>query len=114
MVSRPTVENAGPLEAIEAHFANGWTGGVATRPTRPRRQGGGGVFAERAGRDAQEVLLTVSETNRQCTVEAAAINAVMAGCRPEDFPVVAPAPRGWGGQRRGRGGRHHLYLSIPQ
>jgi hypothetical protein len=29
--------------------------------------------------------------NRSCTVEKAAINAVMAGCRPEYFPVVVTA-----------------------
>src|SRR3989304_796639 len=79
MVSRPTGENAGPLESIEAYFANGWTDGL---PVVPPTEAAVREFVSRAGRDPQEVLLTVSETNRQCTVEAAAINAVMAGCRP--------------------------------
>src|SRR3972149_551199 len=106
MVSRPTVENAGPLEAIEAYFANGWTDGL---PIVPPTEAAVREFVQRAGRDAQEVLLTVSETNRQCTVEAAAINAVMAGCRPGYFPVVVAAPAGWAGKRRGLGGPHHLF-----
>jgi len=109
MVSRPTVENAGPLEAIEAYFANGWTDGL---PIVPPTEAAVREFVQRAGRDAQEVLLTVSETNRQCTVEAAAINAVMAGCRPEYFPVVVAALEGWADKRWGLGDRNYFYISI--
>jgi len=85
MVSQPTVESADPLEAIERYFENGWTDGL---PVVPPTEAAVRRFVERVGRDPKEVLLTVSETNRRCTVEAAAINAVMAGCRPERLAEV--------------------------
>jgi hypothetical protein len=109
MVSRPTVDSAGPLEAIEAYFENGWTDGL---PVVPPTEAAVRRFIERAGREPQEVLLTVSETGRQCTVEAAAINAVMAGCKPEYFPVVVAALEGWADPRWGLGDRNYFYISI--
>src|SRR3989304_3637733 len=98
MVSRPTVEHAGPLEAIEAYFANGWTDGL---PIVPPTEAAVREFVQRAGRDAQEVLLTVSETNRQCPVEAAGINAGLAGrlasstwrCRAIPASTATASPR---------------------
>ena len=42
-------------------------------------------------RDPDEVVLSMPHLNRQCTVRLAAINAAMAGCRPEYFPVVLAA-----------------------
>ena len=42
-------------------------------------------------RDPDEVLLALPHLRRECTVRLAAINAVLAGCRPEYFPVVLAA-----------------------
>src|SRR3981081_692039 len=42
-------------------------------------------------RDPGEVIGRMEHLGRECTVELAAINAAMAGCRPEYFPVVLAA-----------------------
>jgi hypothetical protein len=42
----------------------------------------------RTKRSPDEVVLTMSHLHRTCNVRQAAINAVMAGCLPEHFPVV--------------------------
>ncbi len=51
------------------------------------------VLAMLAGtaRDPQEVVATVPPDLVECTVEKVAINAVMAGCKPEYLPVVLAA-----------------------
>jgi hypothetical protein len=46
---------------------------------------------EGTARAADEVVATVGPDFAECTVEKAAINAVMAGCRPEYLPVVLAA-----------------------
>jgi len=109
MVSKPTVESSDPLEAIELYFENGWTDGL---PVVPPTEDKVRAFLDYAGRDPGEVLLTVSETSSRCTVEAAAINAVMAGCRPEYFPVVLAALEGWADPRWGLGDRNYFYISL--
>jgi hypothetical protein len=48
-------------------------------------------FLARTSRDPDEVLLRMPHLNRACTVTSAAINAAMAGCLPEYFPVVLAA-----------------------
>src|SRR6185295_8009421 len=47
-----------------------------------------------AGLRADEALGEIPSRNTSVTAEKAAINAVMAGCRPEYFPVVVAAIRG--------------------
>lgn len=76
------------VEAIEECYANGWTDGLPVVPPIPglvRR------FLEHTDRAPSEVIWTMSQVKRGCTVEVAAINAAMAGCRPEYFPVVLAA-----------------------
>ena len=41
-----------------------------------------------AGVEAGDIVGNVPERSREVTAEKAAINSVMAGCRPEYFPVV--------------------------
>jgi hypothetical protein len=48
-------------------------------------------FLAQTTRDPDEVLLAMPHLNRACTVRLAAINAAMAGCRPDYFPVVLAA-----------------------
>jgi hypothetical protein len=97
MTSR-TIESADPFDAIEKYFENGWTDGLPIVPPRPdvvQR------FIDTVKRDPDEILIAISETNMQCTVENAATNAVMAGCKPEYFPVVVAAIEGWNDKRWG-------------
>jgi hypothetical protein len=97
-MSASTVESVDAFDAIERYFLNGWTDGLPVVPPRPHvvRE-----FIATVGRDPDEVLIAISETNMQCTVENAATNAVMAGCKPEYFPVVVAAIEGWADKRWG-------------
>ncbi|HEX8968904.1 MAG TPA: hypothetical protein VF937_13550 [Chloroflexota bacterium] len=93
-----SIESEDAFEAIERYFENGWTDGLPVVPPRPevvRR------FIATVGRDPSDVLINISETNMHCTVEHAATNAVMAGCKPEYFPVVVAAIEGWADRRWG-------------
>jgi hypothetical protein len=46
---------------------------------------------EGTSRDPQDVVAVVPPDLVECTVEKVAVNAVMAGCRPEYLPVVLAA-----------------------
>jgi hypothetical protein len=50
---------------------------------------------------------------RTATVEQVAVNAVMAGCRPEYFPVVLAMAESGGGTGDGRGGGGAFIISGP-
>lgn len=78
-----------PLEdAIEVCYERGWSDGLPLVPPTPER-----VLAMLAGssRDPAEVLGEVPPDLVPVTVEKVAINAVMAGCRPEYLPLVIAA-----------------------
>src|SRR3954463_14390624 len=72
----------------EELFERGWTDGLPVVPPTPAL-----VAATLATVDLEpdDVLGSVARRNRSVTVEQAAINAVMAGCRPEYFPLVVAA-----------------------
>jgi hypothetical protein len=69
-------------------FAQGWTDGLPVVPPSEER-----VYAMLQGtrRRPDEVLGALPPNFAACTVEKAAINAVMAGCKPEYLPVVLTA-----------------------
>jgi hypothetical protein len=75
-------------DAIEHYYRQGWTDGL---PVVPPIQEFVDEFLAQTSRAADEVVFRVDHLDRQCTVRDAAINAVMAGCRPEYFPVVLAA-----------------------
>ena len=74
-----------PLAAIEYCYQQGWTDGLPVIPPVVDR-----VHAMLAyeGRPPEAVIAIHPATRLQLTVHAAAVNAVMAGCLPEYFPVV--------------------------
>ena len=79
----------GALEdEIEACFDRGWTDGLPVVPPTEER-----VVRMLAGteRDRREIVGLVPPDNAECSIEKVAINAVMAGCRPEYLPVVLAA-----------------------
>jgi hypothetical protein len=85
------------VSAIDDYFDRGWTDGLPIVPPTPERVA---ACIAAAGREPDEILVKMPPIRRSCTVEKAAINAVMAGCRPEYFPVVvaaleAAADPGW-------------------
>jgi hypothetical protein len=72
-------------DAIEVAYDRGWSDGLPVVPPTPLR-----VAMMLAGttRKPDEVIGLIPPNLSECTVEKAAVNAVMAGCRPEYFPVV--------------------------
>jgi hypothetical protein len=74
--------------AIEYYYEKGWTDGL---PVVPPITSFVDEFLARTRRSPDEVILTQSHLHRKCTVRQVAINAVMAGCKPEYFPTVLAA-----------------------
>ena len=82
------VEVAEQEDEFEAMFERGWTDGLpVVPPTRARVL----RMLEATSRDPHDVVAVVPPDLAECTVEKAAINALMAGCRPEYLPVVLTA-----------------------
>src|SRR3989338_154278 len=80
---KPTVDDLG--SAIELCYANGWTGGLPVIPPTAER-----IEAMLAAANLQPGQQLSFIENRQVSVtaEKVAINAVMAGCKPEYMPVI--------------------------
>ncbi len=74
--------------AIEHAYAQGWTDGL---PVVPVTAAVVEEFLAATPRPRDEVVATAAHLGRTCTVEQAAVNAAMAGCRPEYLPVVLAA-----------------------
>jgi hypothetical protein len=72
-------------DAIEFCYERGWTDGLPVVPPTPARVD---LFLAAGGRPAAEVVVDYVDRSRVVTVEKIAVNAVMAGCRPEYFPMV--------------------------
>ena len=75
-------------DAIEACYARGWSDGLPLVPPTAAR-----VLRMLAGttRRPDEMIGLIPPDLAPCTVEKVAINAVMAGCKPEYLPVVLAA-----------------------
>ena len=82
------VELAALEDEAEALFDRGWTDGLPVVPPTEAR-----VLRMLAGttRAPDEVVATVPPDLVECTVEKVAVNAVLAGCKPEYLPVVLAA-----------------------
>src|SRR5215212_4099953 len=78
----------GARELIEYCYDQGWTDGL---PVVPPIQAFVDEFLAHTDRLPDEVLMVQEHLDRACTVRHAAINAVMAGCKPEYFPVLLAA-----------------------
>ena len=83
-------------DAIELCFARGWTDGLPVVPPTPDR-------VERMLRavrlDPAHEITYIAHRAVSVTAEKVAINAVMAGCRPEYMPVVVAAVEAIGDPR---------------
>jgi hypothetical protein len=91
----------GARELIEYCYQQGWTDGL---PVVPPIQEFVDEFLAQTDRDPDEVLMVQEHLSRSCNVRQAAINAVMAGCKPEYFPVVLAAMDGLDASGVARGG----------
>jgi hypothetical protein len=75
-------------DEMEALFARGFTDGLPVVPPTPAR------VARMLGgtaRNPSDIVAIVPPDLVECTVEKVAVNAVLAGCRPEYLPVVLAA-----------------------
>jgi hypothetical protein len=74
--------------AVEYCYDQGWSDGLPLVPaSRPLVD----AFLAQTPHAPADVIGRNRQVDRECTVELAAINAAMAGCRPEYFPVVLAA-----------------------
>jgi hypothetical protein len=93
-------------EQIEFCFARGWTDGLPVLPaTRPLVE----EMLEAGGLRAGDVVATMPSRKVAVTAEKVAINAVMAGCRPEYMPVVTAAVKGLAAPEFGL---HHVASAL--
>jgi hypothetical protein len=84
-----TFEFPGAVEEIDAHYQErGWTDGL---PIVPPTEAAVRAMLAFTDRDPREVLGVLPPRQGEATVERVAINAVMAGCRPEYLPVLVAA-----------------------
>jgi hypothetical protein len=75
-------------DAFEALYARGVTDGLPViAPTAARVR----AAVEASGRPGDELIALVAPRHGRATVEKIAVNAVMAGCRPEYLPAVIAA-----------------------
>lgn len=85
--------NAGSDAAalIEQYFERGWSDGL---PVVPPSEASVGAMLAAAGLRGPEVVGEVPDRHLHVTADKVAINAVLAGCRPEYMPVVLAAIKG--------------------
>jgi hypothetical protein len=95
MSKRHTVEG-GLDDAIEFCFRQGWTDGLpVVPPTADKVQ----TMLEAAGLAPDHQVAYIEHRAVSISAEKVAVNAVMAGCRPEYMPVVVAAVEGIGDPR---------------
>lgn len=88
MSSARRVELASQEDEVETCYDRGWTDGLPVVPpteARVLRMLGG------TARAPDEVVGVIPPDLAECSVEKVAVNAVMAGCKPEYLPVVLAA-----------------------
>jgi hypothetical protein len=84
--ARPRVLDVDDAEdLIEFCYVQGWTDGLPVVPPTVEKVA---AAVAATGRPADDLVCNYVERRRQVLVEHVAVNAVMAGCRPEYTPVV--------------------------
>jgi hypothetical protein len=73
------------IDLVEYCYEQGWTDGLPVVAPTPEKVAAAVAASGRAG---DEVVCSYAERQREVTVQDIAVNAVMAGCRPEYLPVV--------------------------
>jgi len=87
--------------AIEYCYEQGWSDGLPLVPvSKPLLD----AFLATTDKDPEEIIGSLEQVGRDVNVRLAAINAAMAGCKPEYFPVVLAAFEALLRDRAARGG----------
>ena len=76
---------ADAYEAIELYYEKGWTDGLPVVPPTEARVV---EFLNACGKQPNDAIGVVPTRGRAITAEKIAVNAVMAGCKPEYMPVL--------------------------
>lgn len=85
------VEHDDPVAVLELYESHGWGDGLPlVAPTRVRVDA---MLAALGDVDPDEVLTTLPPRYGEATRRILAVNAVLAGCRPEHLPVLVSAVR---------------------
>jgi peroxiredoxin len=84
--SLKVLDGAGGYDELEEMFDRGWTDGLPVVPPTPER-----VRSMLGARGPAELLGEMAPAMAAVTLERVAACAVLAGCRPEYFPVVVAA-----------------------
>src|SRR5678815_478530 len=79
------------MRSYEHAYEQGWTDGLPIIPATPEAVQ---EFVAAAGRKADDLIAVLPPRKGRATVEVIAINAIMAGCRPEYMPVLIAAIEG--------------------
>jgi hypothetical protein len=106
------------FEMFELYYQKGWTDGL---PVYPPTEAAVGAMLRYTDRGRDDVVAVIPPKNGVATVEKIAINAVMAGCRPEYLPVlitaieimVQPEYNLYGRQTTTHPGAHLLIINGP-
>lgn len=86
---RSTTYDLADDDAVQQHFRQrGWTDGLPVVAPTPARVA---AMLDHAGFPPEHVIGVEPVKARALTAEKVAVNAVLAGCLPVDFPVVAAA-----------------------
>ena len=83
-------------KAIEFYYGKGWTDGL---PVIPPTEASIQAMLDFAGLEPGDEITFIENRQVSVTAEKAAINAVMAGCRPEYMTVIVSALEGIGDPR---------------
>jgi hypothetical protein len=75
----------------EHAYDQGWTDGLPIIPATPEAVQ---RFVTASGRAADELIGILPPRKGRATVEVIAVNAIMAGCRPEYMPLIIAAVQG--------------------
>jgi len=104
MTASPEASNDDPVAlakaAIEYCYEQGWSDGL---PVVPATQADIDACVAMTPHPADEIIGSQPHLSRSITVAQAAANAIMAGCRPEYFPVVLAAWQAVCQERSSRG-----------
>ena len=102
------------LHAIDYCYEQGWTDGL---PVVPPEQSRVQAMLAMEGRPPETVIAHHPATRLELTLHAAAVNAVMAGCLPDYFPIIVAAfeamdrePFNFHGSTVSTGGSGHLLI----
>jgi hypothetical protein len=81
-------QTSDPAALIEAYYDAGWADGL---PVVPPTEKSVAAMLAAAALKGDEVLGEIPSRNTVVTADKVAVNAVLAGCRPEYMPVVVVA-----------------------